>query len=148
MSLKVLENTIAQLAMDPEDQDFTSVLDASDIDGRCELIDGTPVHPKYALVLMMQARIRRQVLTAKDVTLSASQPTDAFPDSMKYIRLVETRGQCVTAGCDAPHTWLHADHRTPRAKQGPTALDNLDPLCGPDNRWKGIGPPTQPRDGD
>lgn len=133
MSLKVLENTIAQLAKDPEDQDFTSVLDANDIDGRCELIDGTPIHPKYALVLMMQARIRRQVLTAKNITLNASHPTNAFPDSMRYIRLVETRGQCVTAGCDARHTWLHADHRTPRTKQGPTTLPNLDPLCGPDN---------------
>ena len=41
MSMKVLQNTLAQMAKDPEDQDFTSVLDANDIDGRCELIDGT-----------------------------------------------------------------------------------------------------------
>lgn len=145
MSLKVLQNTIAQLAKDPDSQDFTSVLDPNDIDGRCELIDGTPVHPKYALVLMMQARIRRQVLTAKDATLNASHPTDAFPDWMKHIRLVETRGQCVTAGCDAPHTWLQADHRTPRAKQGPTTLPNLDPLCAPDNRYKGTNQPLRQR---
>lgn len=148
MSLRVLQNTIAQMAKDPEDQDFTSVLHADDIDGRCELIDGTPIHPKYALVLMMQARVRRQVLGAKNVTLEASYETDAFPDWMKYVRLVETRGQCVVAGCDANHTWLHADHRQPRSKQGPTRLANLDPMCAPDNRWKGTGSPLPRREGD
>ena len=146
MSLSVLQNAIAQLAKDPSEQDFTSMLDAGDIDGRCELIDGTPIHPKYALVLMMQGRIRRQVLTAKNVTLEASHPTDAFPESLRHIRLVETRGRCVTAGCDAHHTWLHADHRIPRAKHGPTTLANLDPLCGPDNRAKGTGAPFRRRE--
>lgn len=146
MSLAVLQNTIAQLAKDPEEQDFTTVLDANDIDGRCELIDGTPIHPKYALVLMMQARVRRQVLGAKNVTLDASHETRLFPDWMKYIRLVETRGQCVVAGCDANHTWLHADHRQPRSKQGPTNLANLDPLCSPDNGYKAAGPPLPKRE--
>ena len=148
MSLKVMQHAIAQMAKDPEDQDFTSVLDTNNIDGRCELIDGTPIHPKYALVLLMQARLRRQVLGAKNVTLDASYETRAFPDHMKYIRLVETRGQCVTAGCDAQHTWLHADHREPCAKHGQTTLANLDPLCGPDNKAKGAGPTLKQRDFD
>jgi len=145
MSLKVLMHTIAQLAKDPSEQDFTSILDANDLDGRCELIDGTPIHPKYALVLMMQARIRRQVLGAKNCTLNASHPTDAFPDWMRHIRLVETRGQCSTAGCDAQHTWLQADHRQPRAKHGQTTLTNLDPLCAPDNKYKSDRDPLQQR---
>ena len=136
MSLKVLQNAIAQMAKDPDEQDFTSMLDANDIDGRCELIDGTPIHPKYALVLMMQARVRRQVLGAKNVTLDASYETRLFPDWMKYIRLVETRGQCTVPGCDAPHTWLQADHRQPSSKVGQTTLSNLDPMCAADNKWK------------
>ena len=136
MSLKVLQNAIAQMAKDPSEQDFTSMLDANDIDGRCELIDGTPIHPKYALVLMMQARVRRQVLGAKNVTLDASYETRLFPDWMKHIRLVETRGQCTVPGCDAPHTWLQADHRTPSSKDGLTELANLDPMCAADNKWK------------
>ena len=112
------------------------MLDATDIDGRCELLGGTPVHPKYALILMMQAMVRRQVLTAKNVTLEASYETRLFPDWMKHIRLVETRGQCVVEGCDAPHTWLQADHRQPDAAGGLTELSNLDPMCGPDNKHK------------
>ena len=148
MSLNVLQHAITQMAKDPTEQDFTSILNPDSWDGKCELIDGTPIHPKYALVLMMQARIRRQVLSAKNVTLDASYETRAFPDSMKYIRLVETAGQCVTAGCDAPHTWLHADHRQPRNTNGPTALSNLDPLCKPDNTHKTDGPPLTQRNDD
>ena len=83
MSLKVLMHAIAQLAKEPHEQDFVSALDANDVDGRCELLDGTPVHPKYALVLSMQARIRRQVLTAKSNTIDASSPTRLFPQWMK-----------------------------------------------------------------
>ena len=124
------------MAKDPTERDFVSMLDSNDVDGRCELLDGTPVHPKYALILMMQAQVRRQVLTAKNQTLSASKPTRLFPDWMKHIRLVETRGQCVVEGCDAPHTWLQADHRQPDAAGGLTELSNLDPMCGPDNKHK------------
>ena len=136
MSLKVLQNAIAQMAKDPSEQDFTSMLDASDVDGRSELIDGTPIHPKYALILMMQARVRRQVLTAKNETLDASKPTRVFPEWMRHIRLVETRGQCTVPGCDAPHTWLQADHRQPSSKDGLTTLSNLDPMCAADNKFK------------
>ena len=136
MSLKVLQAAIAQMAKDPTEQDFVSMLDANDVDGRCELLDGTPVSPKYALILMMQAMVRRQVLTAKNVTLEASYETRLFPEWMRNIRLVETRGQCVVEGCDAPHTWLQADHRQPDAAGGLTELSNLDPMCGPDNKHK------------
>ena len=145
MSLKVLMHTIAQLAKEPHEQDFVSVLDANDVDGRCELLDGTPVHPKYALVLLMQARIRRQVLTAKSQTLNASFPAKLFPEWMKHIRLVETRGQCETAGCDSLHSWLQGDHNKPRSKQGETTLANLRMLCSADNKFKSDGPPMPER---
>ena len=148
MSLKVLMHAIDQLAKDEADQDFTSVLDFDDIDGRCELIDGTPVNPKFALVLAMQAYLRRQVLGAKGVTLEASYETRGFPEWMRHIKLVEARGSCTTAGCDAQHTWLHADHRTPHSKDGLTELENLDPLCRPDNLNKSNGPPLRKRGDD
>ncbi len=145
MSLKVLEHTIAQMAKAPEEQDFTSVLDPNDIDGRCELIDGTPLHPKYALMLLMQARIRRQVLGAKNVTLDASYEARLFPDWMKYIRLIETRGQCETAGCDALLEWLRADHHKPFSETQRTALADLRNICDPDNTLKSNGPPLAER---
>ena len=145
MSLKVLMHTIAQLAKEPHEQDFVSVLDANDVDGRCELLDGTPVHPKYALVLLMQARIRRQVLTAKSKTLNASERTRGFPDWMKDIRIVEAGGQCETAGCDATFEWLQADHNKPFSETQQTTLDDLRCLCAADNKAKSNGPPLAER---
>lgn len=145
MSLKVLEHSLAQLAKPVEEQDFTSVLDSNDIDGRCELADGTPLHPKYALLLLMTARIRRQVLTAKNVTLNASYDTRLFPEWMKHIRLIETRGQCETAGCDALGEWLRADHHKPFTQTQQTTLADLRTICDPDNKTKGAGPPLAER---
>lgn len=145
MSLKVLMHALEQLAKPPHEQDFTSVLDPTDVDGRCELIDGTPIHPKYALVLLMQARIRRQVLGAKSHTLNASVRTRLYPQWMKDIRLVETQGQCETAGCDAMVSWLQADHHTPYSDSQQTTLSELRMLCTADNKHKGAGPPLRQR---
>ena len=145
MSLAVLENTLAQMSKEPEEQDFTSCLDPNDVDGRCELIDGTPLHPKAALMLLMRARIRRQVLTAKSKTLDASEEVRLFPRWMKYIRMVETRGQCEVAGCDSAHTWLQGDHQKPFSKTQQTTLDNLSMLCSADNKAKGTGAPLAER---
>ncbi len=145
MSLKVLLHALAQMAKDPSEQDFVSVLDPNDVDCRCELLDGTPIHPKYALVLLMQARVRRQVLTAKSQTLNASVRTRLFPQWMKDIKLVETRGQCETAGCDAQIHWLQGDHRTPYSATQETTLAELDMLCRPDNLAKGAGAPLAER---
>ena len=145
MSLAVLENALLQLSKEPEDQDFTSGLDAEDIDGRCELIDGTPLHPKAALMLLMRSHIRRQVLTAKNKTLNASEQVRAFPKWMKYIAMVESRGRCEVAGCDAAHTWLQGDHHKPFSTTQRTTLDNLAMLCAADNKAKGTGAPLAER---
>ena len=145
MSLKVLQHTIAQMAKPVEEQDFTSYLDAQDVDGRCELVDGTPLHPKAALLLALNARIRGQVLTAKSKTLDASEELRLFPRWMKYIRLIECRGQCETAGCDAKVEWLRADHHRPYTQTQRTTLDDLRMLCDPDNKLKADGPPLAER---
>ena len=64
---------------------------------------------------------------------------------MKHIKLVETRGQCETAGCDAQTHWLQGDHRTPYSATQQTTLAELDMLCSPDNKHKGTGPPLAER---
>ena len=66
---------------------------------------------------------------------------------MKHIKLVETRGQCETAGCDAQTHWLQGDHRTPYSTTQQTTLAELDMLCSPDNKHKGTGPPLAERQG-
>lgn len=119
-------------------------LDPFDVDGRLEWLDGTPLHPCHAARLIASADMRRIVLNASSKAIDVSVKARLFPRWMKEVSLVETRGRCVEAGCDAPHHWMHADHRIPHSRGGPTRLDNCDPLCGPGNRAKGDRTPSDP----
>lgn len=108
-----------------------------DIDRRCEMIDGTPIHPRRAWPAVLYGRLRRQVLTAESRTIDLGHDVRVFTDVQKNALLVETRGQCVETGCDAPFAWLQADHIIAHANGGPTDMDNGVPRCGPDNLRKG-----------
>ncbi|MEM7095115.1 MAG: HNH endonuclease [Actinomycetota bacterium] len=112
-------------------------LDAHDIDGRCEFIDGTPLHPRLALALVGVGVFRRHVLDARSRPIDVSVNARSFPQWMKDAALISTRGRCSTKGCDGRFHWLHGDHTVPHSKGGPTRLHNLRPMCGPDNRAKG-----------
>lgn len=111
-------------------------INADDIDSRCEFIDGTPLHPAFAAKLMPRAMFRRIVFDAKSRPIDVSVNARLFPRWMKDVALVQTRGRCSEPGCDAPTSWLQADHVHPHSKGGATRLDNVTPLCGPDNRAK------------
>ena len=108
----------------------------TDPDYRCELLDGTPLHPRLAQALLGIAEFRRMILTAKSRDLDVSVNSRAFPQWMRDAALVQTRGRCAEHGCDAHFHWLHMDHRKPRAKGGQTNFRNLDPLCSAANRAK------------
>ncbi len=127
------ENLLERLAdptVDPVD------IDRDDPNRRCELIDGTPIHPDLAIVALAAARFRRIVLDAQSRPIDVSYTSRGFPPDIKQILLVLARGRCSTRGCDAPYRWLQADHVHPHSKGGPTSLANGQVLCGPDNKWK------------
>ena len=111
-------------------------LDPNTLDGRCEFLDGTPLHPRLALALMGPGIFRRHVLAAKSRNLDVSHNARSFPQWMRDAAMVSTRGNCVEDGCDARFHWLHADHKHPKNRGGPTKLSNLDPLCSAANRAK------------
>jgi len=144
MSLKVAEWAQAVLAGKIEPGDVVPV-DAHDIDGRCELIDGTPIHPFLAVAAMGnygfdsagQPNLRRYVLTADSRPLDVSVNARSFPEWMRTTALIGTRGQCGTFGCESPHSWLQIDHVQPVVHGGETRLDNGEPSCSPDNLSKG-----------
>ena len=142
MSKEVAEETLKRLA-EPSKEPLPISYD--DVDGRCELIDGTPIHPKLALVLLATAKFRRHVMNSKSRTLDLGHDVRLFPKWMKEALLVEARGQCSTAGCDAPFTWLQADHRIPNSHGGPTSTVNGDGVCDPDNLYKADGAPLPER---
>ena len=113
------------------------VLDSFDIDGRCELVDGTPIHPRLALTTLAAATFRRQVLRSPSVTIDLGRRVRGFPPTLKQALLVAARGRCRIRGCDAPFPWLQADHIHPWHHEGATSLANGQILCDPHNKAKG-----------
>jgi hypothetical protein len=104
--------------------------------GRCELIDGTPLHPHHAAAVMTVARFRRLVLGPDGEILDHGRTTRTYPPQLKQVLLVKARGRCQHPGCDAPITWLEADHLIPWNRAGPTNTTNGQILCGPHNKLK------------
>jgi hypothetical protein len=153
MSLKVAEWARRQL-LEPSNEPVP--VDPTDIDGRCELIDGTPVHPLLvaattALFQLDAPTLRRYLFDADSRLLGVSVNARGFPEWQRTGHLVQSRGQCDTPGCDAPHNWLQID---PVDNGGKTEFRNGQPQCGADNgakgastghtAWRDRPPPTSP----
>lgn len=134
MSLRVAEDTMRRLA---HNDGSPLPVDADDVDGRCELIEGTPIHPWLAIAVLGIASLQRVVMTAKSHPLERSYKTTGFPKDLKHILLLRSRGRCEADGCDAPLPWLQAGHVHPHIKGGPTECRNDKILCRPDNLAKG-----------
>ena len=144
ISQPVLEWALTTLGgADPGD---TVPVHPTDPDGRCELIDGTPIHPflaVHALGLIGNGGVanpvtlRRYVLDANSRVLDVSVNARIFPEWMRTAALLQSRGACEQAGCDAPHHWMQMDHVDPVDNGGETRFDNVQTGCRPDNQAKG-----------
>ncbi len=133
MGQELAETILEQLA----DGDGVSVEpDHADINRRCELDDGTPIHPRLAASAFAVGRFRRIVFDSESRPVDVAATLRAFPPWMRQVLLVRARGRCQIPGCDAPFAWLQADHITPHSKGGPTTLSNGQILCDPHNKWK------------
>lgn len=135
LSQRVYEKTLKWLE-DPATNQFPD-LDRNDIDKRCHLIDGTPIHPLYALAATVTATFRRLVYSARGRPIDVSVDTRRIPDWMRDVTLITTNGKCSNPVCDAPFQWLHADHITPYSHTQTTTLHDTRPLCEADNLWRG-----------
>ena len=116
-------------------------VDHNDPDGRCELINGVPLHPHWAAAAMATARFRRLVFSTSGEILEHGRTTRLFPAHAKQALLVRARGHCQYDGCDAPITWLQADHFLPWIRGGPTNIGNGQILCSRHNKLKRDSPP-------
>ncbi|MDW3176012.1 MAG: hypothetical protein R8J94_01360 [Acidimicrobiia bacterium] len=143
MSEKVAEDLLARtfghetpngdspLDVDP----FSLPIDWEDIDGRCETIRGTPVHPKHALGLLLIGKLRRTVMTTDSQVINLGRDVRFFTAAQRNALLVQSRGQCVD-GCQNPFAWLEADHVHPHSKGGHTNIADGIMRCRPDNHAK------------
>ncbi|MCP4227525.1 MAG: DUF222 domain-containing protein [Actinomycetia bacterium] len=120
-----------------------SPLDPDDIDGRCELMNGMPLHPRFAAAAMATAQFRRLIFSTDGEILEHGRKTRIFPAQAKQALLVKARGRCQESGCDAPITWLQADHYLPWGRGGPTDIANGQILCSRHNHLKRDQPPSR-----
>ena len=63
MGPDVIEDWLARCAGSPDVDPHTLPLDATRLEGRCELDDGTPIHPAQAMAVLAIAEFRRLVLS-------------------------------------------------------------------------------------
>lgn len=140
MSEAVAEDLLKQVAADdvegPQPPSRLS-LDADDIDQRCELANGTPLHPRFVLALLATAAFRRMVFGPAGEILDLGRSARNFPRHLRQALLVRARGRCEAPGCPAPFSWLQADHLIPWFRHGTTSVTNGQILCGPHNKAKG-----------
>ena len=130
---ELAENLTAQL-IDPATVPMSP--DLGDRDRRCELDDGTPLHPRLASVALAVGLLRRVVFDSASRPVDVSVRSRGFPPWMKELLMLQARGRCRAPGCDAPFAWLQADHIVPHSRGGPTRLSNGQILCDPHNKWK------------
>lgn len=133
MGQELAEAILEQLA---EDLDVSVEPDRNDLNRRCELDDGTPIHPRLAATALTVGRFRRIVFDSNSLPVDIAAKARLFPSWMRQILLIRARGRCQIPGCDAPFAWLQADHVVPHSRGGPTKLSNGQILCDPHNKWK------------
>ena len=106
-----------------------------DINGRCETIRGTPIHPKHALGILLAGKLRRLVMNTDSKVVDHGMDRRLFTKTQRNALLVQQRGQC-NLGTQTPFRWLHADHIHPHSKGGPTNLANGQAINGAENLAK------------
>jgi hypothetical protein len=143
MSERVAAEALEQLAAAADgqpatvpDPDHRAPTDPDDPDRRCELIDGTPIHPHQALAVLTMATLRRLVLSTDGEIVDLGRSVRTFPTRLKQALLARDRGRCRHPGCTSPFAWLQADHVIPWIRGGRTALGNGQILCDPHNKAK------------
>ncbi|MGF1597320.1 MAG: DUF222 domain-containing protein [Acidimicrobiales bacterium] len=115
----------------------TVATDYTNPNRRCELADGTPVHPTVAAGLLGVAVLRRLVLSADSEIFDLGRAVRSFPRKLREALIAATGGRCQHPGCDAKIAWLQTDHVIPWANDGTTTLGNAQILCGYHNKLKG-----------
>ncbi len=83
------------------------------------------------------AELRRLVMDAASEKLDLGRRVRLYPRHLEDALLALGRGRCEVEGCDAPLSWLQADHRLPWRRDGFTSVANGGLQCDPHNKIKG-----------
>jgi hypothetical protein len=118
----------------------SSLVDLADPGWRCELADGTPLHPHWARHILERSTMRRLVVDGARVcnlgrafrapdgargkvtaewlveqlgttgSVASCSSARTYPAHMRHAVIAAARGRCNVAGCDALASWLQVDH--------------------------------------
>ncbi|MDH3299202.1 MAG: hypothetical protein OES24_01700 [Acidimicrobiia bacterium] len=94
---ELAEAIVRQLA---EGSDVSVQPDPSDINRRCELDDGTPIHPRLAATALAVGRFRRIVFDSESRPVDVALKARLFPPWMRQVLLIRARGRCQIPGCE------------------------------------------------
>ena len=84
MSEQVAEDVMARSQSDGAGSGGRWPTSLDDVDGRCELLDGTPLHPHWAAAIMAIARFRRLIFGPSGEILDHGRKTRTFPTSSSW----------------------------------------------------------------
>ncbi len=134
---KTLDHEIRRFCGLPHDGSFSF-----DPDGRCSLIDGTPISPALALHLAFRGHMARVVLNNEGRIIDMGRRSRFFSGALREALIIRDR-TCCHPGCNLPATRCEADHRIPWSEGGSTDLDNGQMLCFWHHRLKHLTTPTR-----
>lgn len=112
--------------------DIATLLGADDLAGRAKLLWATAgrrpsLTPEAVRRLASDADLRH-ILVDGSTVLGVAAPTETIPRAVREAVLTRDQG-CRFPGCGVPMQWVDLHHVQPRAKDGPTVVDNLVGLC-------------------
>ena len=124
--------------------------------GRCELIDGTPVPITTAQRILCDNDTRTAVVDNTGDVLHLGRRTRLATPTQRTALAIRDKG-CIWPNCDTNPHWCHAHHLLPWQHHGPTNRDNLALVCtkhhhqlheghwtitrNPDGTWQPRPPP-------
>ncbi len=103
--------------------------------GRCSLIDGTPISPAQALYAAFEGHMARVVYDTAGRIIDMGRKTRFFTGALKEALIIRDR-ICSHPRCEIPATRCEADHRIPWVAGGVTSLANGQMLCWWHHRHK------------
>jgi hypothetical protein len=119
---------------DPGPRDVLDIVER----GRCETIDGHPIHPDHAITAAVIGHVRRVVMNGAGTVIDLGRLQRLFTGSARQaVQLQHTH--CEWHGCVVSVRACHIDHRQPWADGGTTCPCNGDLLCKRHNRLKNHG---------
>jgi hypothetical protein len=102
---------------------------------KCQMSDGTPIHPHDALRALLEGYVQRVVIDANSVVTDMGRESRLFTGYARQAALVLVT-RCDHPGCDLPAEWCEVDHNIEWAAGGRTDQNNARPRCSPHNRFK------------